>query len=182
MINLFAKLEREKLLKSNGTLLDLGAGNGKFSEIFFKAGYESILVDKDKEILEVAENNFKNIKSSGFKIFNSTIEDFELTETYDGIIASNALPFISSKESIAAIICNAWEHVAPGGFLYFTLFGPQDQWASERSASMSFHTKDEALAILPDQPYYISEDYGRGSTMKGGMKTWHIFTLLYIKD
>jgi len=47
---------------------------------------------------------------------------------------------------------------------------------------MSFYDRDEALKIIPANPYFISEDYGTGSTMKGDLKTWYVFHLLYMKS
>jgi 16S rRNA G1207 methylase RsmC len=181
MFHLFNKLEREKLLKPQGALLDLGSGNGKMSEPFFNFGYQVTLVDKNKEILQKAEENFKKIKESGFRILNSNVEDFEFQERYDGIILSNVLPFQKNKESIETIIGNAWDKLNEGGFLYLTLFGTKDQWASEHADTMTFYEKEEAWNILKVSPYFSSESYGKGSTMKGDIKTWHIFDLLYIK-
>ena len=182
MINLFAKLEKEKLLKEKGSLLvDLGCGNGKVSEPFFKAGYEVTLVDKDPKVLQETENNFRKIKEAGFQVINTPIEGFEFNQSYDGIILSNVLPFQKSKENIAKIINDSWNKLNHGGFLFFTLFGVNDQWAKEYAETMTFYEKGEALSILKDSPHYVSEDYGQGSTMKGDIKLWHIFSVLYIK-
>lgn len=181
MITLFGKLQREGLLKENGSLLDLGCGDGRFSEFFFKYGYKTTLVDKEKEALSEAENNFNKIKKDGFKLVNSAIEDFSDTNFYDGIILSNVLPFQKDKESVNKIVKSVYDKLNKGGFLFFTLFGTKDQWATERADTMVFHTKDEALSLIKETPYFVSEDYGQGSTMKGDIKTWHIFHLLYIK-
>lgn len=162
-------------------MLDLGCGNGKLSEPFFQSGYKVTLVDKDIDALQEAENNLKKIRENELEALNVSIEDFKFDKSYDGIIISNALPFQKSKESIIRIVQTAWEKVNKGGFFYLTLFGVNDEWAKEHVTTMTFHTKDEALSILKESPYYLSEDFGQGSTMKGGMKTWHIFSLLYIK-
>lgn len=181
MIVLFGKLQREGLLKENGILLDLGCGDGRISEPFFKYGYETILVDKDNKILSEAKNNFKKIKDGGFKTIISSVEDFNLDNSFDGIIMSNVLPFQKNKDRTEIIVKSAFDKLNKGGFLYFTLFGINDEWAQERADTMDFHTKDEALCFISKEPYFISEDYGRGSTMNGDIKTWHIFHLLYIK-
>ena len=62
MISLFKKLQQENLLKLNGSLLDLGCGNGKQAEPFFQFGYNTTLVDIDSETLSAAEKIFYNIK------------------------------------------------------------------------------------------------------------------------
>lgn len=181
MINLFNKLKREELLKANGILADLGSGNGKLSEPFFRYGYQVELIDKNAEVLMHAESVFKSVKDKGYKIIKSSIEDFKFEKNYDGIMFSNVLPFIKDKEKVSNIIKESYKRVNGGGFLFFTLFGIKDQWAIDKADIMSFYDKNEALSILEKEPYYVSEDYGRGSTMKGDMKIWHIFHILYIK-
>lgn len=181
VINLFSKLKKENLLKQKGNLLDLGCGNGIVSEPFLKYGYRVTLVDKDVSILSEAENNLKKIKQKGFKIINSPIEQFNFSQTYDGIVISNVLPFQKDKAEIARIVMTAWEKVNNGGFFFFTLFGTEDQWAEERTDSMSFHNKEEVFTLIEKVPYFVSEDYGQGITMKGDIKIWHVFYLLYVK-
>lgn len=181
MISWFNKLKQEKLLKSEGTLLDLGCGNGRMSEAFFQHGYDVTLVDFSTEALAQAEKNFKTIKSDGFEIVNSPIEKFQFDKSYDGVLLLNVLPFQKEKSEIERIVNTAFEKLAPGGFLAFSLFGTKDQWATESREGMSFYTKEEALGILKQGPYFVSEDYGQGMTMKGDIKTWHVFHFLYLK-
>lgn len=181
MITVFNKLERENLLKFKGSLLDLGCGIGKVVEPFFKYGYETTLVDKDSDVLLQAQENLKKIRNDGLNTLITPIEDFKFDKLYDGIIISNVLPFQKDKENISKIIKTAFEHLNEGGFLFFSLFGTKDQWSEERRDTMTFHSKNETLSILKENPYFVSEDYGTGRTMSGGMKTWHVFYLLYIK-
>jgi SAM-dependent methyltransferase len=182
MIPLFNKLQSENLLKQKGILLDLGCGNGRVSEPFFQYGYETILVDKNAGILSEAEDRFKKIKKAGFRIVNIYIENFDFNENYDGIIMSNVLPFQKSKENVEKIVQKAFDKLNKGGFLFFTLFGTRDGWVQEHKDRMIFCEKAEAIGIIKAEPYFISEDYGQGLTMKGDIKTWHIFNLLYIKQ
>ncbi len=181
MITLFRKLNSEKKLKKNGSLLDLGCGNGKVSEPFLGFGYTITLVDSNAGVLEEVEKNFSSIKKDGYTTVHGAIEKFEFNDTYDGIIISNVLPFQKEKTEITRIIHSAFNALHTGGFLFFTLFGTEDDWAKDKKDTMSFYTKNEALDIMEGKPYFISEDYGKGSTMKGNIKNWHIFSLLYFK-
>ncbi len=181
MISLFGKLQREKLLKTGGSLLDLGCGDGKIDEQFFKAGYDITLVDIDKEVLLKAEKNLLASGDLGLRTKNIPIEKFEFDENYDGVIISNVLSFQNNKESVNNIVKESFKHLDIGGFLFFTLFGEKDEWNNKRK-DMIFYSKSGALKIIEDQePYFVSEDYGRGITMKGDIKTWHVFHMLYIK-
>jgi 2-polyprenyl-3-methyl-5-hydroxy-6-metoxy-1,4-benzoquinol methylase len=181
MINIFKKLQSENLLKEEGKLLDLGCGNGNVSLLFFQAGYQVTLVDKDPEALKAAELAFSKVRSDGFKIENAPIESFDFNGTYDGIILSSVLPFLKDKDEVQRIIKTAWEHLAEKGFLFVTLFGDKDSWATDRRDSMSFFTKEEAASIIDHEPYYFTEDYGHGVTRIGDAKVWHILSSLYLK-
>lgn len=182
MISLFAKLQKEKLLKENGSLLDLGSGDGRLAEPFLRFGYNTFLVDNDEAILLKAESNLKQVGVGNYEFLNTPIEEFNFNRNFDGIIISNVLPFQKNKENVVRIVRMAFEHLNKGCFLFFTLFGTQDDWAIDYKDTMSFYTKEESLSILNEyKPYFISEDYGQGSTMKGDMKTWHVFHILYIK-
>ncbi len=181
MIPIFKKLKQEGLLKQGGALLDLGCGNGEVSKPFFEHGYDATLVDINEAVLNQAAESFKNVKEDGFVTVNSAMEGFEFNEKYDGIIMSNVLPFQKDKENIKRMVQSAFDSLNEGGFLFFTLFGTQDAWAANPSAEMIFHTKEEAVGVLPESIYFLSEDYGKGLTMKRQIKMWHIFHLLYIK-
>lgn len=181
MIALHKKLELENLLKKEGHLLDLGCGNGKFSEPFLQSGYEVTIVDKDPEVLKEAERRLKAIRNVGIIAINLPIQEFKFDDKYDGIILSNVLPFQPNFENIKSIVSSAFESLNPNGFIFFTLFGEKDQWNIERSGNMTFCKKEDALSIINEEPYYMSEDYGHGTTMKGGLKIWHVFSLLYLK-
>ncbi len=132
-------------------------------------------------MLQKTEDLLRDIKDTNYQILNQKIEDFKFDQNFDGIIISNVLPFLKNKEDIKQIVNNSLTHLNKGGFLYFTLFGVNDEWAKTKGEAMSFYTKEEALNLLKEEPYFYSEDYGRGTTMKGDMKTWHVFHLLYIK-
>lgn len=182
MIFLFSKLKRENLLKEKGLLLDLGSGEGRASEVFFKHGYDAVLVDINKEALSKAEERFKSIGDGALETFETSVEQFEFKDNYDAIIMSNILPFLENKIEIERIVKKAFEKLNTGGFLFFTLFGEKDQWATEKRENMVFFSKEDSLEILNQEPYFFSEDYGLGATMKGDIKKWHMFHLLYVKE
>lgn len=180
MIPLYKKLHQENLIKPNGAILDLGSGDGSLSLPFFKNGSSITLVDINKDALVEAQNKFQEIKSDGLETINSPIENFQYSKNYDGIIISNVLPFITNTEQITKVTSEAFTHLNQSGFLYFTLFGEKDQWKMERD-NMSFHSKDEVFKILDQKPYFVSEDFGKGATKSGAIKTWHVYSFLYIK-
>ena len=111
----------------------------------------------------------------------SQLEDYSIEGEWDGVIAMNSLPFIHDKAMVRQVVQNAYEHLSAGGFLYFTVFGSDDEWAETRADRMSFFTADEARSLLSVEPYFVSEDRGYGAKMSGGIKKWHIIHFLYVK-
>lgn len=179
MIYLFQKLKQEKLIEPGDKVLDLGGGNGKFIEPFVDFGCVVTLIDKDRDVLYKTEEFFK-LKNTNIEIIHESLENFEFKNKYKGITISNVLPFIQDKEKVAEIIEKSFENLDDGGFLFFTLFGEQDEW-QKLHKDMSFWSKNDALNIMKKKPYYFSEDIGLGGTMSGELKDWHIFSFLYIK-
>ncbi len=169
------------MLKKHGFLADLGCGDGSVSEPFFESGYHVLLVDKDKEKLSLADGRFHKVKDNDYELINEPVEKFDFDKSFDGIIMSNILPFIHDKSEVKRIVKTAFDNLKTGGFIYFTLFGVEDEWVDIHANTMSFYSKTEALGILDKKPYFTSEDFGKGLTMKGDIKTWHIFALLYLK-
>ena len=181
MIALFPKLKVENLLKSGGSLLDLGCGNGKKIEPFVQDGYEVTFVDGDPKVLGQAQEFYSASTGDRLTFSLSQLEEYAIEGEWDGVVAINSLPFIHDKATVRRVVQNAYQHISIGGFLYFTVFGPDDGWVEARADRMSFFTVEEALSLLSTEPYYVSEDRGYGAKMSGGIKKWHIVHLLYVK-
>jgi SAM-dependent methyltransferase len=182
MINVYKKLEIEGLLKKGGALLDLGCGEGRGSEPFLQSGYTATLVDQNSDALSKAGARFGSNESYKFNLVTEDIRNFAFTTKYDGINIMNVLPFLNNKEDIKKLVSASYDSLNSGGFLFFTVFGNKDQWASEKTDSMCFYTMDEAMQIVDREPYFISEDFGKGITRKGDMKVWNVLHFLYIKE
>jgi SAM-dependent methyltransferase len=179
MIDLYKKLSRENLIQTPGNILDLGSGNGVRDLPFIEAGYSMTLVDKS--VRAIAEAKEKISDTSKITFIESDIETFEITEGYDGIIAMNSLPFLKNEDLVIKVVNDSFNKLRKGGFLHFSLFGPEDEWYGDENLRLTFFSLEKALTILPDKPYFVSEDKGIGGMMKGGTKWWHIIHLLYIK-
>jgi SAM-dependent methyltransferase len=179
MIDLYKKLSRENLIQPPAHILDLGSGNGVKDLPFIEAGYSMTLVDKSIKAITEAKQNISDTSKVTF--VESDIETFEITEGYNGVIAINSLPFLKDQESIIKVVNNSFNKLKEGGFLLFSLFGPEDEWYDNPNLKLTFFSLENALNILPLKPYFVSEDKGIGGMMKGGTKWWHIIHLLYIK-
>jgi len=153
------------------TVLDLGSHDGRKSKNF--SDKEVTLVDVDKEVLKKA---FLDLPDA--KVVESDIRKFVYTESYDLILLSNVLPFIT-KEEMRKVVADAWNHVQSGGFLYINLFGQKDGWCGK--TKHTFVNEEFARSILNEEPFIFIEEEGPGMTMAGEIKKWHIYYLVYRK-
>ncbi len=175
------KLNGDGLLENKSAALDLGFGKGKdalsLSELGLKVDAVSINPNEITELEKVASN--KKIK-----VVLSDIVNFQINnESYDCIIASNSLPFISSKEKVKEVVINIISGLKKGGCMYVTFFGTKDAWSNKDN--MSFFEFDEIKNFIETfdvKFYHSTKEEGFGQTMKGEIKYWEIFKFIYIKN
>src|SRR3989344_2907290 len=136
MINLFSKIEHDKLLVHGGKLLDLGCGDGSLSLSFHKCGYSVKLFDQDIELLRMARESFSLSKSAPASTISGDVNDFKFVDTYSGIIISKVLHYVHDKKCVARIVNDAYGALTSGGFLYFNFLGPKDEWAKSMFKSL----------------------------------------------
>lgn len=169
---------------TSGNILDLGCGKGLDVIQFAKKGSFVIdAVDHDSASIDFLNEKIKSESISNIHTHLKSIEDFKIeSEKYSIIIASNSLPFISSKEKVVEIIGNISKGLKQDGFAYITLFGLNDDWKNKKN--MSFFSLEEATKIFDDlglKKYFISTEEGYGKTMKGDVKFWNVHKFIYQK-
>ncbi|MBX4209461.1 class I SAM-dependent methyltransferase [Candidatus Parcubacteria bacterium] len=168
---------------SSGHVLELGCGKGADAVDLAGRGFIVDAIDKDPSNISFLESTIREKGIKNIHPVTDLIEDFKPAESkYSLIIANNSLPFISSKEKVVKVITDLSKSLAEGGFLYFTLFGPDDEWS--KNADMSFFTQEEGLKLLDGlglKRYFISTEEGYGKTIKGPIKFWQIHKFLYRK-
>ncbi len=176
MSPLIKQLETLKLLDNSGKVLDLGTGPGYESVALAEHGYDVIAVDKD----------FSNFKAAGherIRTIQKDIADFDIEdEAYNIIIAKNSLPFLADKKTVKKVVGNMANGLAKNGILYFTLFGPKDEWFGK--IEMSFFEYEEIMAFLNTLPIefiHRSTEEGYAPKMDGSIKYWHIHKFLVKK-
>jgi len=178
---LIKKIELEGLLSKIGKVLDLGSGQGTDALYFAKQGYEVDAVDRDITALKELQSSNLDIKLNPIE---STIEGFQFTaNAYSLIIASNSLPFLSSKEEVKRILTESAGALTDGGILYVSLFGTKDEWNGNKEG-MTFFEESEAQELISSlslERYYQILEEGYGRTKAGGIKYWSIFKFLLKK-
>jgi hypothetical protein len=159
-------IERIKYLLKGGRALDLGAGDLKFSGKFQEFGYSLDAVDT-KDIAPL----------TGVNVFKQDMLTFDI-KNYDLIIARNSLPFTDTKAMIKKIA----DGLNKGGVTFFTLFGPKDEWNGR--SDINFIDYQEAIDFIEScglSIYRRSTEEGKGPTMKGDIKYWHMHSFLCTK-
>ncbi len=154
------------LIKDSGNMLDLGCGAGDDSEYFKKLGYKVISVD---------------VRSEYRSAIRTDITNFHIEpEKYNVIICNNTLSFISDKEKVKKILANMSKGLALNGVMYFSLFGPHDEWMGNKN--MSFFDLPEILPCIDSLNLSLIEKSvteGYGKTMRGEVKFWHIIRFIF---
>ncbi len=83
-------------LCKNGTIADIGAGTGKFSENFLKKGYKVFGIEPNAEMKAVMDKNFVNF--DGYIGINATAENTALPSgSVDCITAAQAFHWFDGK-------------------------------------------------------------------------------------
>jgi 2-polyprenyl-3-methyl-5-hydroxy-6-metoxy-1,4-benzoquinol methylase len=101
---------------NKGKVLDLGAGEGKQAEIFFKAGLSVMAVDKKKP------------KKQNKNIFwkQSSVEEFILSsdfnDIYNVIFMQNVIQFLDKKWTLTILIPALQKHLTKKGIIAIRTF------------------------------------------------------------
>ncbi len=163
--------------------LDLGCGDGKDVLALADFGLRVHAVDSDASKIASLQSRLEETGKDA-QLNVARIEDFSIEiEKYDVILASNSLPFITSKKEVFEVLKRAMNGLKIGGFLYFSLFGVRDAWSHRDT--MSFYSEEECDVLLRELGlgvYHKSVEEGNGLTMKGDLKHWHIFKFFLRKN
>jgi len=98
--------KRANLIISAGNLepgmrvLELGCGNGIFTEYFAAAGIELIALDISVELLELAQERCHN---KNITFFVSSVEELALNFKFDAIIGSSILHHLNLSKALPII-------------------------------------------------------------------------------
>ncbi len=86
-----------------GVALDLGCGNGAFSLYLLYRGWKVVAVDIAKGALDILEKqaNLRDgslIKTGKLRIVHQDVNEFDLSEKFDVIIANDVLPYLNPSK------------------------------------------------------------------------------------
>jgi SAM-dependent methyltransferase len=108
-------------IPNQGSVLDVGCGEGRNAVYFIQQGYRYIGLDPDLTRTRLLNYFLDHSKSINAYIVNQKLEKFTTTEQFDMIVCSRVFHFYSSKNQAMA----AWDRMSnmlsDKGILYFSM-------------------------------------------------------------
>ena len=122
-------------LRKGSLILDLGCGSGRDSKVFIEKGYKVVALDASSELCRIAS------EFTGLNVINSTFDDFETTDRFDGIWACASLLHVERK-SLSSLIQKYISLLNENGVFYLSFkYGTYDGMRNGRY----FNDLDEDL-------------------------------------
>lgn len=164
-IKLFKYLnENNKLPPKDILIVDLGCGDGRVLEPFYREGYKVVGIDLDKEAIEAAQHAMPN---GSFGLCD--IRQFVLPEKCF-VIIRNVLSFLETKQQVQELL-----NKLQNNSTFFTFFGPND----EKSHTALFWEREEIEKICKNLGAEVIDETDEvGINLAGGPRRSHVFSCL----
>lgn len=139
-------------IKPGGLILDLGCGSGRDSKAFLERGFRVTAVDGSPELCQYAE------KVIGQPVICATFQEYEPSETFDGIWACASLLHLPYVE-IAPVLKKLANHLSLDGCLYLS-FKHGDFEGVRNGRYFTDMTEDRFITILQEvSSLYLVEQF-----------------------
>lgn len=151
------------LLEGCNTALDIGTRDGATAAALAREGLQVTAID----IRELPE------AVPGICFEKIGIEEFlqRNTKKYDVVVMRHVLHLVADPKAVIRQLQSI------SRVLFFTCFGPKDEWAGE----VSTLSHEELLGMfIPETVKHHSEVLERGKTYAGDEKLWHINTFVIV--
>jgi tellurite methyltransferase len=138
-----------------------------------RRGWHVLAIDAQPEAIERLRR--RAAAMPGLETQVASFEQADWPEA-DLVNAGFALPFCP-PDLFETVWSRVLGSLRPGGRFSGHLFGDRDEWVGTRN--MTFHTRDEALALLAGlELERFDEEDEDGKTALGGPKHWHVFHVI----
>lgn len=138
-----------QFLKKNGSLLDVGCGEGILQERIAPSNYSKYFgLDISQEAIKIAK-----IKADDKTFFTCTnLNDFEPAEKYDAIVFNEALYYVGNHE---AVVKRYSQFLKPDGIFIFSNFLNQNKKISWADIEKYFPKYDETIVTNKYQKSWV---------------------------
>lgn len=104
----FVKFLKEK--DFNGTIIDLGCGNGRDINVFTKNGFNALGIDNSEKEIKLAGSNFPNCKFEVQDIENLKFED----KSVNAFFMINVIHYVNKEKALKEV----YRCLKPGGYIF----------------------------------------------------------------
>ena len=152
-------------IKPGGHILDLGCGSGRDTKAFLNRGFTVTAVDGSPELCKIAESII------GQPVICATFQEYDPSDTFDGIWACASLLHLPYKE-IAPALKKLVDRLAPDGFFYLS-FKYGDFEGIRNGRYFTDMTEDRFAAILQEVPgLVLTEQFITTDARPGREEKW----------
>lgn len=113
----------ERFLSPNGRILDLGCGTGAISSRLAARGFRLTACDIAEEMIQAGKRNYRDSAIEWFLLASDWKHLPFAPNTFDGIIASSVLEYVSDLD---AVFAECQRVLKPGGYLVATVPNPRN--------------------------------------------------------
>lgn len=104
--------------RKNGSLLDVGCGNGKHSFFFSRYFDEVVGVDFSSNSIRIAQQEARLRKLDNVTFYSKDVATLNLHERFDVIFDGAVMPYLN-KDDLALFFCTVFNHLKDGGVVLF---------------------------------------------------------------
>lgn len=169
-------VEAVRHVQDRDKAIDIGGGALRDTLYLLECGFDVTVIDGSPLMLEEA----KKISDPKLHPHVVAFEKYSFAqEEYDLANAMYSLPFCA-PEHFGAFFDSIKMSLKKGGIFCGHLFGNRDEWSDD--PKMTFHTRDQAEALLDDMTVLsFEEEEGNDTTAVGETKYWHTFSFIVRK-
>jgi tellurite methyltransferase len=166
-------------LKEDGSVLDLGVGDGRNVLFLAEAGFKVTGVDVSAEALKSFTKKISNKLINKITLIKSDITKFEFKDKYDIILSNVTLNFLNKVE-IQRLINNIKEHTKIGGINIITAYTVNNHikdkfnYLFKKGELLTFYDKE--WTIIEHKEEYKTEKEKHGT----GPEHFHYMTELMV--
>lgn len=153
--------------------IDIGGGALNDARYLLAKGFETTVIDQDKEVGKIAET----ISSDKLYCHIVSFTDYDFpANKFDLASAMYALPFSGDKD-FEKVLMNIKQSLVQDGIFVGNFFGTNDAWSGR--PNLVFHTKEQVEDLFSDfEIISFQEKEYDGKTADGEPKHWHVFNVI----
>ena len=143
----------------NKTAVDFGCGAGRHLNLLQMWGFNTIGVDINSDIFEVATNNFNNLNEANVTLINTSMIDYIKSDNSFDLAILWGTIFIQDRSSIIRTLRDLRKNTNPKGKICLN-FRTKNNWFYQlgHELSDSYYVLDERAGEYSEFKYYFTDE------------------------